>query len=229
MTRSRSTSKEFSADLDEIKRSLNSISKEIGESRVERKEDNKIIKSLATKIEKLENMLKEKDDKIKNLESRVEDLEQYTRQEDIIITGMKVVRPLSDVVRGDSEMDRKNVVEEQVLEKLNSHGIALNEQDISACHTLGPRRDDGTQKIIVRFVSRKTKVTALVNARKLKGTGIYLNEHLTSKNAGIAKSARDLRKSGKLMSTWTRGCKVYVKTNDGRVLMVRSTDELSQL
>ena len=56
----------------------------------------------------------------------------------------------------------------------------------------------------------------LSQAKKLKGTNIYINEHLTKKNAAIAKEARRLRKENKIISTWSRNCKIFIKFQDDR-------------
>ena len=53
----------------------------------------------------------------------------------------------------------------------------------------------------------------LKQSRKLKGTNIYINEHLTPRNNEIAKKARLLRKQGKISRAWIRDCKVFIKTN----------------
>ena len=73
---------------------------------------------------------------------------------------------------------------------------------------------DKSDNIIVRFVNKKSKIKVLKNVRKLKGTNVYINEHLTKKNGKIAKKARLLRREGKISNTWTRDCKVFVKTID---------------
>lgn len=41
---------------------------------------------------------------------------------------------------------------------------------------------------------------------------MYINEHLTKRNGEIARRARILRKQGKIQSTWTASCKVFIKT-----------------
>ena len=68
--------------------------------------------------------------------------------------------------------------------------------------------------IIVKFVSRKHKLDLLRQARsKLKDTGVYLNEHLTAKNADIEKEARRLWRDGKIKATWSRNCKIFIREN----------------
>ena len=65
--------------------------------------------------------------------------------------------------------------------------------------------------------------------KRLKGSGIYLNDHLTSKNSELAKSARDLKRDSnrKIISTWTWDCKVFVKDNMGKVKMINDDSDLS--
>ncbi len=62
-----------------------------------------------------------------------------------------------------------------------------------ACHTL-PRKNAYGPRIITWFWNRK-------QARKLKGSGIYFNEHLTKKNIDIARNARIMKKQNKV---WIR-------------------------
>lgn len=85
----------------------------------------------------------------------------------------------------------------------------------------------------MHFVNHKHKVALLRQGGKLKGTKVYLNEHLTKKNADIAKDARLLRKNEKIQSTWTRNCKVWIKTNglqpeDVKVLAIRESNQLDE-
>jgi len=151
---------------------------------------------IVREIKELKDMLKEKDERIKVLERRVEDLEQYTRREDVIITGLTIDRKFAEVANtavdgGGVKVDWNGEIEKQVLAKLKERKIHVDSEEISACHTLGKPDVNGQQKVILRFVSRKTKVRVMNEWEKLRGTGIYINEHLTKKNADIAKAARD--------------------------------------
>lgn len=77
---------------------------------------------------------------------------------------------------------------------LNCRGITGDSDTIEACHPL-PRRKDGTSAVILRFVNRKHKTTQTKQGRKLKGSNVNINNHLTRQNAQIAKKARYLRGS----------------------------------
>lgn len=82
----------------------------------------------------------------------------------------------------------------------------------------------------MRFVNRKHKTELLKQERKLKGTNVFINEHLTKRNADIARL--NLRKQGKIQNTWTNNCKVFIKLNgtpeQARVVVIRSMEELDR-
>lgn len=71
-----------------------------------------------------------------------------------------------------------------------------------------------------------------MKSKKLTGTGVYLNEHLTKTNAEIAIVVRILRKQNKIQATWTRNCKVLIRLNgapqSAKVVMVRELKDLSK-
>ena len=107
-------------------------------------------------------------------------------------------------------------------------GIKLDNSEVSACHTNHGKKN--TPDIIVKFINRKTKVILLKKSRMLKGTGVYINEHLTQKNALIAKEARKLRREKKILLTWTRNCRVFIRTlgspQSSQIKVIHSIEEL---
>ena len=184
------------------------------------------------KIKKLEDRVTEKDGEIRKMETRLDDLEQYSRKEDVIVTGLKIKRTMAEIVKGQTatEQDNHGVnnTEKQVLEFLNQRDFGISEEEVTACHTLGRVNDDGTQKVIIRFISRKSKTRVMMNGKNLRGSNVYVNEHLTRKNAGLAKRARDLKKENRIESTWVRDCKIFIKV-DGKPMLVRSAEDLEEL
>ena len=71
----------------------------------------------------------------------------------------------------------------------------------------------------------------LKQGRNLKGTNVYMNEHLTKKNADIARQARILRKQEKIQKTWTASCKVFIKLNgdspeEAKIMVIRELSDL---
>lgn len=164
------------------------------------------------------------------LECRVADRVQYSRINDIFVSGLQT-NPQSyarAVTRADSneptEPDQ-NSIEQQVTAFFNSKGISVNNNDTEACYPLPQRNKADKPAIIMRFTNRKHKNALLRQGRKLKGSDVYVNEHLTKKNADIARKAHFLGKQGKVQSTWTANCKVCIKLNgspeEARVLVIR--------
>lgn len=63
-----------------------------------------------------------------------------------------------------------------------------------AIATLPRKNAKAPPAIVVRFVNQKHKTDLLRQFRQLRGSGVYLNEHLAKKNADIARQARILQK-----------------------------------
>ncbi|KAJ8383514.1 hypothetical protein AAFF_G00220310 [Aldrovandia affinis] len=196
-----------------------------------------MILDLVGEVKALRLLNAEKDKKIAFLEKRVDDLEQYTRMNDIIVTGLET-KPRTyarAAVRGTGEEPNEediSTVENEMTAFLQSKGTKVDSSNIEACHPI-PRKNKGDKPvIIVRFVNRKHKVELLRQGRKLKGTQVYLNEHLTKRNADIARTARFLTKQKKIQSTWTSNCKVFIKLNGApevaKVLLIRDIEELDK-
>lgn len=94
------------------------------------------------------------------------------------------------------------------------------------------RNDNNTPAVIIRFANRKHKTALLKQGRKLKGTNVYINEHLTKWNSDIARTARSLKKEEKIQSTWTNNCKIFIKLNgtpeQAKVMVIRNVEELDR-
>lgn len=228
--------KKLSEEMTEIKDSLNFMSEEI---RTVVKQQ-KTLTGLMEEIRELKIIIKQRDQRIEFLEQRVDDLEQYSRAEDIIITGLetkhrsyaRVASSASDQQGEDAPSEELHTLEEHVVQFLSNRNIYLKSHQVSTCHTL-PRKDNKTTPtIVMKFVNRKYKVEVMKQAKKLKGTGVYINEHLTKKNAEIARNGRILRKQGKIQATWTRNGKVYIQLNgspeQAKVVVVRNLRDLEQ-
>lgn len=230
------TTKKLAEELAEIKNSLNFMSEEISEV----VKQQRTLTGLMEEIRELKATIKHKDQRIEMLEQRVDDLEQYSRADDLVITGLETKHQsyaraaglAGDQQGEEAPPEELHTLEQQVIQFLTNKNIYLESQQISACHTL-PRKDKKTKpRIVVKFVNRKHKVEVLKQAKKLKGTGVYVNEHLTKKNAEIAWNGRILRKQNKIQATWTRNGKVFIRLNgppeQSKVLVVRNLRDLDQ-
>lgn len=133
----------------------------------------------------------------------------------------------------DAALEDQQSVEMQVVTFFHNKNINLDPNKISACHTI-PRKDQRNKPaIIIRFANRKHKNELLMQGRKLKGSNVYMNEHLTPKNAEIAREARILKKQNKIKATWTRNCNVLIRLNgstpeEAKVIKVRELQDLDE-
>uniref|UniRef100_A0A1A8UJK6 Uncharacterized protein n=1 Tax=Nothobranchius furzeri TaxID=105023 RepID=A0A1A8UJK6_NOTFU len=220
-------------EVDEIKKSLDFLAEELTTVRQQQKS----IMDLVQEVKKLKQQNAEKDKQIYILQKRVDELEQYSRINDVVITGVDI-KPRSyarAVANNNGEEPTEtdmNHVERQVTTFFHSKGIEISENNIEACHVLSSRNRKGKVSVLMRFVSRKMKNSLLKQAKKLKGSEVYVNEHLTKYNAEIAKKARFLRKQKKIQGTWTANCKIFVKLNgtpeEAKILVIKSLEDLDQ-
>ena len=128
---------------------------------------------------------------------------------DVVITGLRV-KPRSYAgamagpgPAGEPSPGVTDSTEEQLASFLLSKGIRLDCDTVEACHLLPRRSNNEKPAFIMRFSHRKHKSALLKQGRLLKGSDVFINEHLTKKNADIARKARFLRKQKKIQSTWT--------------------------
>lgn len=226
-------------DVDEIKRSLDYLTAEM--STVAKQQTTLL--GLVNEVRQLKSELKEKDKIINGLERRVDDLEQYSRMEDLIISGLETkhrsyartaaIVPGAKDGEEDLPAEEQESLESEIINFFEGKNMKIQEDSIAACHTL-PRKDSKAKPaIIVRFVNRKHKTDLLRQAKKLKGTAVYINDHLTKKNAEIAREARYLWKQKKIQATWVRNCKIFIRIKgstpeETKVVTVRELQDLHQ-
>lgn len=243
----------------ELKNSIDKLILEVASVKDKQSEILQLVKKLEElqeQIKRKDEIIGALEIRTEALENRVADLEQleqYSRMNDVIITGL-AIKPRSyaravesDGMRNEagasnaaSEEKEVSSTEQQVAAFMDSNGIVIDFNNIEACHTLPKKRvsaDNATARpketsVILRFVNRKHKTELLKQGKKLKGTDVYMNDHLTKRNADIAKKARELRREKKIQQTWTWNCKVFIKLNgspeDAKVLVIRSIEELNK-
>lgn len=116
---------------------------------------------------------------------------------------------------------------------MESKGNKINLNDIESCHTLPSKNKNTAPVVIIRLLSQKIKQVILKQGKKLKGTDVYINEHLTKKNSDIVRRACMLKKHKKIQATWMSNCKVYIKLNgstpeESKVHVIRDINELDR-
>ncbi|XP_070411977.1 uncharacterized protein [Nothobranchius furzeri] len=189
----------------------------------------KMVMDLVGEIKELKHLNEDKDRRIISLEGYITELEQYTRMNVVIICGLEI-KPWSyarAVTQQEGEVHTDmdtNSLENKVTTFLTNKGIAISNTDIEACHPLPRKIKDAKPAINLRFTNGKFKNALLKQGKKLKGTEMYVNKHLTKKNAEIARKARILKKLRKIQSTWTANCKIFIS----KVLAIKHIEELEK-
>lgn len=218
-------------EFEELKNCLDSLAGDVTAIRTQQEQ----LLALLEEVKLLRSQNNEKDRRISELERRVDDLEQYTRINDVVITGLKI-RPRSYARAvatdgGEPSDEETRSVEQQVASYLRTKGIEMDLEHIEACHPL-PTRSERPPAVILRFISRKNKMALLKQGRKLKGTNVYMNEHLTKRNADIARRARLLKRQSKIQHTWVTNGKIFIKLNgspeEAKVVVVRNAEDLDK-
>ena len=182
------------------------------------------------------------------MEEHVDSFEQYSKLDNLIISGLRVLRPYNATslfANGQNQQELDDEGKEQWAAKdkeimannliqfaKDKLHVELKCHDIIDIHTL-PRGEGKVDTCIVRFANRIAREKVMRNKFRLKTTSqnskkIYINEHLTKKNADIARAARLLKKDGKILGTWTKNCRIMIKKLDERVIKVQNMGELER-
>ena len=159
---------------------------------------------------KLKEHLEMYEEKSKVMYNRINDLEQYSRRNSLRIFGIK------DLDRYESIDETEEKVIGMVRNKL---GLNISKGDIDIAHRIGSysRTGEYDRAIIVKFVSRKVKMSVLQNRRKLKGTPFRVSEDLTATNHQLLRRVKDIPT---VTQAWSKEGVVYAKNSEGSIVKV---------
>lgn len=191
-------------------------------------------------------MLKAKDEQISQLSTRVEtletavnNLEQHSKKKNVIVTGLNLhsfahtaaSRPNTRTTTPAEQSTGETATMKQKFITFahdNLH-VDIPEMEITAIHDL-PQRRDGTTPIIVQFLTTEKRTEVMQNRKSLKGTNVYLNDHLSRLNNELFHHARTLRRDKKIHSTWTTNSIIYVKkTETSSPIQIRGQADFNKL
>ena len=137
---------------------------------------------------------------ILELRKELNRLQQHSRKDNSRIFGLKETK----------DENCKKAVCDMLEEKL---GISLSVRDFSAAHRLPSENKDKPLPMIVRFKDRSDKEVVMKNRKKLKGTGISINDDITRDNMKLMNRAEN---SEKFESVWFSHGKVLGKLKGPR-------------
>ena len=85
--------------------------------------------------------------------------------------------------------------------------------DITVINNLPPRHN-GKRSMIVQLLSAESKNKLMMKRGVLRGTDVYLNDHLSAHNSELFHQVRQLKCENKVYSTWTQHCCVFMKIRE---------------
>lgn len=138
---------------------------------------------------------------IEELKAELNNLEQYSRRNCLRVTG----------IPENQNEDTDNIILRLAEEKLHT---PLSLQDIDRSHRIGNPNAKGHRPIIVKFTTYAARFRFIKSRRKLKSTGMGIQEDLTPRNRELLKKAST---HPKISSVWTVDGRItcILKASDG--------------
>ena len=169
--------------LDGLAREINSIkeSLEFQQAKVD-KEVSELKKDMITLQHQLhEVILQDSSESIKLLQEKIDDMEDRSRRNNIRVDGIPDVKSES---WEESEQKVKNLLKDQM-------GIDVH---IEHAHRTGMFNKSVKRTIVCRLYDYKQKEYIVRNARKLKGTNVFINEDFCKNTVQIRKESWEIVK-----------------------------------
>ena len=168
--------------------------------------------------------LQQRDDKIKHLEqhlqesqSKIEELEQYSRRNCLVVHGVKETP-------GENTDDFICKLAKEKLE------VDVEPTDIDRSHRLGEKGKQDrqgrtiTRPIIVKFAAYRSRAKFYGARSKLKKTGIFIHENLTTERQKLLKKVK-YKYPGPTNRTWTQDGRIKVKTDTNRLVVITTNKD----
>lgn len=146
-----------------------------------------------------EKKMEEKKYEIRKLENEVNNLEQYSRRSCIRIFGVK-----------EATNEKTDDIVMEVAKKIN---VDLQHAEIDISHRVGIRDSNakrGERPIIVKLTSHRKRQELLRNRRKLKSTGITIQEDLTARSRALLQEAYKKYKEQRVSAAWSSEGRIFV-------------------
>lgn len=220
----------------------------------ELKEENKVLNSRLTNVEKENSELKEKLrqheitlNKIEETtQTKLNEMERMKRSSNVVLSGLKVTS-YAEAATGGSETTSEDTVRTVVDLCKNKLGVDVTRSDIVAAYRQPQRSSTSNQgqansrppNIVVTFSNTLIRDNVYHSRSKLKEYNkdnkderIYVNEHLTAYDNNIYYEARNAVTKKKLASAFTLNGHVMVKTSGlitARATRIHSLEELSTI
>ena len=179
----------------------------------------KNLDELMKKIDLLEkkNLIQEKI--ISTLESKLESIDELAKSNEKYIVNQDSYSRRNNVeFYNIPENVKQNEVERYVLNLLKSVKININSYDIVAVHRIGRKSSKRPRNVIVRFLNRKNAYKCLGINNQLKSLAsyrsIFVSENLCPYNKKIFNALYKLKKNNAIKSVWSYNGNVYYQVDE---------------
>ena len=179
------------------------------------------------------------------LHSNIDELERHARLDNLIFKGIPEtsyaeISTDSPEAHGDDLISDESSANHKpgflvckmaagrfIKEKL---GVELHPDDISFAYRMKKNSQEQHRPLFVHFSNSHAR-ESVYNARvRLKNSGIFINEHLTSMTSSLFAETRTLTKSKKLYKTWTmHGVIHVVKSSGSKPIKIRHKTDLMNI
>ena len=185
---------------------------------------------LKSKIDDLSESLSAKDvqiadveNKVENLENKLDGYEQYSHRSNLRFLGIEEI--VSDDQLEDTVID--------IVNKQMCVSLLLQSCDIVRSHRVGVKlqstETDRPRPVLVKFQSKRRRDEVFQQRSKLKASTnkdrVFVNEDLTARCTRLAYDARNLRKLGTILDTWTYYGKILIKDRKNKIFVVSTKSD----
>ena len=166
-------------------------------------------------------------------------MEQYSRRDNLIFNGIPAT--YAETATATDQQNRNGESSATTVDKViqfcnDELGVAVITSDISTAHRIRMRSSsDKPAPIVIKFtrritrheVFRATKVLKEYNEDKADKENVYINEDFLDDSRKLLGVARSHVRNKHLNDFWTRGCHIYVKRRDDKVVQIKSDSDLT--
>lgn len=216
----------ITSDLDELKKSFQFMSDRYEELDRKTSETQQRVSILEDRINSTQ---PQQNQRVSDLESKIDAMEQQARSCNMEISNLP-------------EKSGENLL--AILEEMGSIlKNPVSKQDVISIHRV-PHADSKSSRpknVIVKFATRLLRDNFVASVRLARGMktdqlkiwpsqNIYVNEHLTLKNKGLFRQAREAAKNCGYTYVWIKHGNILVRANDtSSVIAIRSNSDLSKI
>lgn len=172
--------------VSELTASLEFTQHEVDDLKAINKEHEREKKDAMSKIASLTDQLNISNERLKDLEGRINYQEDYNRRKNLRISGIE------ERSGGETWEQTAATVGSLLEDKLQMPGLQLER-----AHRVGTRQDSRPRTIVARFNRFCDREAVMRNAKKLKGTNIFLNDDLCPASQAIKNSQMPSLKEAK--------------------------------